>query len=120
MEKTLVVALPIEPGKTEMWKEFMHDLNGPRFREYQESRRKAGVKEQIFLQTTSDGDIAIWVLQGDNPEKAITYFSTSNDHFARDFINRVKDLHGIDLSEYNATTIGELYVDSEIKSVTTH
>lgn len=120
MEKIQVLALPILKGKTEIWKEFMIELNGPRYREYQESRRKSGVKEQVFLQSTPNGDIAVWVLQGENPEKAIDFFSTVNSHFTRDFIQRVKEIHGIDLSEFNAISMGELFVDSEIKSLTTH
>jgi hypothetical protein len=53
----LAMAIPIPAGKTEPWKKFLSELNGPRKAEFAASRRSLGVRERTFLQHTPQG---IW------------------------------------------------------------
>ena len=45
----MAVAFPILPGKTEEWRAWMAELDGPRRAEFEASRRNAGVHERTFL-----------------------------------------------------------------------
>ncbi|MDH3602819.1 MAG: hypothetical protein OEU26_24675 [Candidatus Tectomicrobia bacterium] len=50
-------AVPILPGKTDMWKQAVAEMMGSRKSEFEESRRRMGVtREVVSLQTTPDGD----------------------------------------------------------------
>ena len=51
----MAVEFPILPGKTADWRAFIAELNGPRQKEFSESRRRAGVHERTFLQPGTQG-----------------------------------------------------------------
>lgn len=93
----LAMAFPISPGKTEQWKKFVAELNGPRKAEFVASRKRLGVHERTFLQHTPHGDLVVVTLEGDNPAKAFIDFGQSTDPFAKWFLQQVQDLHGMDL-----------------------
>jgi hypothetical protein len=63
----LAIALPILPGQTPEWRQFVKELAGPRKREFEESRRRHGVHERTFFQPTPMGDLVIATLEGDDP-----------------------------------------------------
>ena len=66
----MAVAFPILPGKTAEWRAWMEELNGLARQEFDESRRRAGVHERTFLQSTPMGDLVIVTLEGDDPGHA--------------------------------------------------
>ena len=55
MAKLIAMAIPVLPGKTPQWKKFSDELKGNRYNDFQESRKKLGVRERTFLQTTPQG-----------------------------------------------------------------
>ena len=69
----MAVAFPILPGKTAEWRAWMAELNGPRREEFVESRRRAGVHERTFLQSTPMGDLVIVTLEGDDPASGVRH-----------------------------------------------
>ena len=111
--KISAVAFPILPGKTDEWREFARDLNGPRQEAFAESRRKAGVRERSFLQSTPMGDMVIVTLEGDDPERSFGQMLGETDSFTVWFLERVKALHGVDLSTSTHGSPSELVIDSE-------
>jgi hypothetical protein len=92
------VVFPILPGKTAEWHEFMAELNGPKHAEFVESRRRAGVEERTFLQPTPMGDVVIVTMEGDDPGRSFGQIVSARDPFTTWFLERVKALHGVDLS----------------------
>ena len=49
--KTMAFAVPILPRKTEDWKNLVKDLQGPRKKEFDESRKHMGITaERTYLQ----------------------------------------------------------------------
>ena len=78
----MAVAFPILPGKTAEWRVFMDELNGPRHAEFIDSRRKAGVHERTFLQSTPMGDLVIVTLEGDDPGHAFAEMMSADDRVA--------------------------------------
>jgi hypothetical protein len=107
----LAMAIPISPGKTEQWKKFIAELNGPRRAEFVASRKRLGVHERTFLQHTPLGDLVLVTIEGDNPAKAFADFGQSTDPFAKWFLQQVQDLHGMDLRTPPGP-IPELVIDS--------
>jgi hypothetical protein len=94
----VAVAFPILPGKTEEWRQFIAELNGPRHAEFVESRKRVGAQERTFLQPTPMGDLVIVTLEAEDPAKSFGQFVSSTDAFALWFLDRVKAIHGVDLA----------------------
>jgi hypothetical protein len=108
----VAVAIPIVPGKTDEWRTFVDELNGPRRAEFVESRQRAGVQERTFLQQTPMGDLVIVTLDGDDPMTAYMEMMSATDEFTTWFIERATALHGIDLSTMRSAPPPELVIDT--------
>ena len=112
MKKLFAMAVPILPGKTAQFKKFINELKGNRYSEFVESRKKLGVQERTFFQTTPMGDFVIVTLEGNDPETAFQNFGKQNDEFSKWFVQEVKENHGIDLSSPPEGPMPEMLIDS--------
>ena len=92
------VVFPILPGKTEEWRKFMAEINGPRHAEFAASRERVGAREQTFLQPTPMGDMVIVTIEAEDPGKAFGQIVSAKDAFTLWFLAQVKAIHGVDLS----------------------
>ncbi|MHB8645697.1 MAG: hypothetical protein ACYDAR_07905 [Thermomicrobiales bacterium] len=107
------MAVPIPPGKTDQWRQFIGQLNGVRKAEYKASRERLGVRECTFLQQTPHGDMVIVTLEGDDPARAFTAFGQGTDPFTEWFVAQVKEIHNFDLRQPPPGPLPELVVDSQ-------
>jgi hypothetical protein len=114
----MAVAVPILPGKTDQWRQFIAQLNGPRRAEFEASRRRLGIHERAFFQSTPHGDLVIVTQEGANPEDFFRNFGSGTDSFSRWFVQQVKEIHGMDLSQFEPSSMPELSVDSEQPIIT--
>ena len=55
----MAVAFPIAPGKTDDWRRFIGELNGPRHADYEASRRRLGVHERASRITLVDRRVGL-------------------------------------------------------------
>jgi hypothetical protein len=94
----MAITVPILPGKTEQWRRFIEELNGPRRADFSASRQRLGVRERAFLQSLPQGDVVIVMLEGDDPEGAFRRYGQGNDEFTRWFVQQVKEIHDFDLT----------------------
>jgi hypothetical protein len=108
----MAVAFPILPGKTAEWRTWMEELNGSRRQEFADSRRRAGVHERTFLQPTPMGDLVIVTLEGDDPGRAFGQMMGATDAFTTWFLERVKGVHGVDLTAPMTGSPSELVIDT--------
>jgi len=108
----MAVAFPILPGKTPEWREWMAELAGPRKAEFAESRRRAGVRERTFLQSTPMGDLVIVTLEGDDPGHSFGQMMSADDAFTAWFLERVQAVHGIDLRAPQTESPSEMVLDT--------
>jgi len=106
------VVFPILPGKTDEWREFIAELNGPRRAEFTASRAAAGAHERTYLQQTPMGDIVIVTLEADDPGRSFGQMMAATDPFSVWFLGRVKALHGVDLSVPMTGSPSELVIDT--------
>ena len=91
--------VPILAGKTEEWKQFLAELTGPRHKEHEASRLRAGVKrEYVYLQSAPMRDIVVIYDEADDLDRMYEVLATSDDSFDVWFRQRIRALHGFDLS----------------------
>jgi hypothetical protein len=106
------VVFPILPGKTDEWRAFIAELNGPRSAEFLASRTAAGAHERTYLQSTPMGDMVIVTLEADDPGRAFGQMMSATDPFSLWFLDRVKALHGVDLSVPMTASPSQLVIDT--------
>ncbi len=94
-------AMPLIQGKTQIWRKYMDELDGPRREEFSKSRQRAGLRlEQVWLQNTPQGDIVVLVWDTDNPNKAFDHLMKSKDPFDIWFRDTILiECHGVDPSK---------------------
>ncbi len=113
MTKLFALAVPILPGKTEQFKNFIAELNGSRSREFKESRKKLNIRERTFFQSTPMGDMIVVTLEGQEPEKALQQFAQQQGSFTSWFVQQVTEIHGLDLNHVDQRMMPELMIDSQ-------
>lgn len=114
----MAVVFPIVPGKTEQWRGFIEELNGPRRDQFVASRAAVGVHERTFFQSSPMGDLVIVTLEGDDPLASFAQMQAVDDEFSRWFTAQATEAHGFDPSQLPAGPPSELVVDSEPTAVT--
>ncbi len=93
-------AAPILEGKMETWREFNAELEGARRDGYVASRERHGItRERVWHQATPMGDFAIVHVQGPNAETMMPSMGASTDPFDIWFRDKVKEIHGIDMTQ---------------------
>ncbi len=93
-------AIPVVPGKEELDRSTLDEMAGPRRDEYEAALRQAGITRQaIWHQHTPDGTIAVVYVEGDDPEAGVAQFGSSDEPFNVWFRDRMKEVHGLDISE---------------------
>ena len=111
----MAMAIPILPGKTEAWRAWMSEMQsgGARHAAFVESRRSVGLHERTSLQQSPMGDLVIVVLEGDDPMRSFGEFNSRQDEFARWFLAKVQEFHGVDLTQGMPGPPPELLLDTE-------
>jgi len=113
---SLAMAYPILPGRTDDWRRLMAEVNGPRRAEYDAVQQHVGVRSQVFLQQTPQGDLVLVTMDGADPYRAVQQMWTGNDPFTKWFVEQVKDIHGIDLREPPPGPLPELVLEQSPNS----
>ena len=113
---SLASAFPILPGKTEQWKHFSQEMAGPRFHEYQASRKRLGMTREVaYLQQTPHGDLAIVYCEAHDISQVFHGFATSQEPFDVWFRQQVKEIHDLDLTQPLPGPLPEAIVDWRAK-----
>lgn len=109
----LAVAFPIPSDKLEDWKKFMDEIKTTRNAEWKQARKNIGVRDRTFLETTPQGSMVIITLEGNNPEEAFSKFGQGTDEFTNWFVEKIKEIHGMDMRQPLPGPLPELMVDSD-------
>ena len=91
-------AVPLLPEKTARIHEFASELNGIHAAEFEDSLGRLGFGLTLFVQHTTDVDLAISVVEGDEPASALAKLSLSQHPFDRWHLRQITDQTGIDFS----------------------
>ena len=96
--KPLVLALPILRGKEEEWRRFAQELEGDWRSEYEDLRRRLGVRaERVWMVQAACGEVALAHLEVEAPGEAIQRLAASEEPFDAWFREKLLELHGYDL-----------------------
>lgn len=120
MTKLIAMAVPILPGQTERWHNFLNTLQTERLNEYKESRERLGVHERVFFQHLPQGDFAIVTMEGNDPQEAFSKFGQGSDSFTQWFCNEVKAIHGLDLTSPPQGVIPEQLIEAGEAHISTY
>jgi Family of unknown function (DUF6176) len=91
-------ALPLLPNKTARFHEFAAELNGIHAAEFEESVRRLGFGLTLFVQHTPELDLAISVIEGEEPATALGRLAMSKQPFDRWHVQQIADQTGLDLA----------------------
>jgi hypothetical protein len=95
----ICLVLPILPGKTAAARDFMHELEGARKAEYDESERRIGIgKEVWYLATLPSGDHFVAYMESPDFSAALNMFAQSHDAFDLWFKQCLAEATGVDLN----------------------
>jgi hypothetical protein len=101
MPSTLVVILPLLPGKQEAWRQFCQTLQGSRHHEYGSCLRRLGVTRQvIWLSQSMQCDAVQIHLHMEQCEQMMTALAASAHPFDHWLRKQLLELHGLDLSHF--------------------
>jgi hypothetical protein len=101
----------VPPNKNAEFRRLTADLNGSRKKEYEDSRKKAGFRQEaMFLQKTPVGDMVVLIQDAESEQAALDSLRGMTDPFHVWYFEQMKDLHGIDLTG-PATPQNELLLD---------
>lgn len=94
------IAVPIAPGKTATWRQLIEDLTGPRYAEYEASRKRFALTAQTtFLQQTPMGDFAVIHLTGPDVHASFHAMTSSPAEWDVKWRELTTDVHGIDFNK---------------------
>lgn len=97
---TYAFAAPVLAGTTDKYRAFTEALVTSRRTEAEAARRAAGLdREQVFLQPTPMGDVAIIVWETNDFEKVAKHFATDTSDFGAWFRSSLETFHGFDISK---------------------
>jgi hypothetical protein len=96
---TIALSLPITPGETETFRNAHRRFVGERRSEFEESRRRLGVRsERGFLQHTATGDLAIVVFEVDDAPRMFAGVGRSDAPLDVDFRSYLRQVFGLDVT----------------------
>ncbi|MBD0282454.1 MAG: hypothetical protein ICV69_09730 [Thermoleophilaceae bacterium] len=95
----IAFAIPILPGKEALDRDTFDEMEGARRDDYEAALRDAGVtRHTVWHQETPDGTIAIVYMES-HDEAGAANFASSDAPLNRWFRDRMKEVHGIDISQ---------------------
>ena len=95
----LAIAIPTIPGGGDALRRLAEECSGPRKDEFQDFHERVGLeREAWYLQQTPQGELFILVLEGD-PLGALGTLAASDHEFDQWFLDRAKEVHGMDLRQ---------------------
>ena len=108
-----VVLAPILQGKLEAWKQWGEEMTGPRQGEFRDVNRRHGLtRHAAWLAETPSGPMVIALHEGPGGEEFMEKVASSNHEFDQWFKDKIKELHGMDVTQPPPGPLPELYIDS--------
>lgn len=108
---TVAFAAPLLPGKTDAWRQWIAELEGPRSAEFADLNARHGLtRHAAWLQQTPHGDLVVVVQEGPGAEGFMGKMASSVHEFDAWFRGNVEEVHGLDFA--NPPPPPELGVDA--------
>src|SRR5918997_3746074 len=106
--------LPILPGKTEVARAFLQEMDGPRKQELAACGQSVGVTKEVWaIQQTPQGDMYVAYIMGEDIAHAFTQLAASQTEFDQWFKQRVQETTGADMNTPPPGPISEILAEVE-------
>ena len=113
MDQTLF-AMPILPGKTEVARAFLGELEGPRKPQLTACDQSLGITKEVWaIQQMPQGDLLVGYLAGENVGQAFSQFATFQDEFDRWFKQQMLEVTGVDMNMPPTGPMSEIVTNYE-------
>lgn len=98
--QSIAFTVPLLPEMTEIDRSTMRSCwHGDRSADHKESRRRLGItRESVWVQPTSEGDVAVVLLEAEDLGTALAGLGSSDLPFDEWFRDHCRLVHGIDLA----------------------
>ena len=108
-----VVLAPILEGKLETWKAWVAELEGSQKEALAEFNRRYGLtRHAAWLTETPGGPAVIALHEGPGSDEFMPKLGPSQIAFDISFKERLKEIHGLDVTQPPPGPMPELYLDS--------
>lgn len=95
----IAFALPVQPGKEELDRDILGEIDGDRRGEHEAAMREAGItRHAVWHQETPDGTVAVVYIEAQE-ETGIARFASSDAPFNRWFREQMIEVHGVDIAQ---------------------
>ncbi|MEV5321829.1 ester cyclase [Streptomyces sp. NPDC052687] len=95
--RSVTRTVPLKSGKPAAWQRLTAELEGPRRREYEASRRRLGITSEVLrIDPRPDQDHVIVHFETADPERTRKRWLESTDPFDRWLREQILDIHGED------------------------
>lgn len=103
---TVIVVIPILPGKAEAWRRFQQELEGSRQKDFMNWCHQMDLMlRQIWLSDTPGGAVAVLNLQVADQEAALAKVADATQPFEHWLRDQILSLHGLDLTKIARASI---------------
>jgi hypothetical protein len=93
-------AVPVLPGMSDRFRQVLAEILGSRRAEYDASRARLGIgSEQLWLQETPQGTLAVVYLEAGDVERAFSGIATSADPFDVWWRREIEAIYGLELTQ---------------------
>ena len=105
-----VILAPILDGKLQAWKDWAGELSGPAFEDF--NKRYDLTRHAAWLAETPGGPMVIALHEGPGEGDFMPKLAASDHEFDGWFRDKIKEMHGLDVTQPPPGPLPELYVDS--------
>ena len=97
-------------GKLQAWKDWAGELRRPEFEDF--NRRYGLTRHRAWLAETPAGPMVIVLLEGPRADDHMQRLAASDNEFDRCHKDKIKEIHGMDITQPSPGPLPEMYVDS--------
>jgi hypothetical protein len=106
--QSMIMALPILPGKTESVKEMFKIIKTKKWKDYDRVQKNSGIeKERDFLQMSPVGELLLIYIESKDFQKTFATFTASKDPFDLWYMEEIKKNTGVDFSQPMSSPLPE-------------
>jgi len=109
---TIIFAVPILPGRSEVWRRCLQEMMELRRPEYEESRRRLGISEErVWIAEAVNGNVTIVAVVAAQPEQVLAQLAISDLPFDRWYREQLLALQGFDSAKPLSRASPELVLE---------
>lgn len=107
-------AIPLLPGKSEVWRRWVQELQGSRHSEYAEFLRRHGISEAHFwISETNGRELVIAYLVAQDPHALESALAMSQHPFDAWYRQKLQEFHGLDIAQIRRRRLESVFDWSE-------